>query len=165
MKTKNGVMVLPSCTNSIRMRLQAPTDGRKVYYYCSGCDPRTDDLPNTHVTSTFEPFIFYVWQTEANSRKATLDALETPQIISDEEPKAITVTLSGADSQWARVEFQVYEGSGTLFEDKDGKNGPDNNPSRQLIAFSNNNGNTESSHGVPPSKQGYQQSSGMGLRQ
>ena len=124
-------------TNSIRMRLQAPTVPGRYTITAVDATP-AGDLPNTHVTSTFEPFIFYVWQTEALSRVETFtNTPSTPQIISDEEPKPITVTLSKG---WARVEFQVYEGSGTLFEDKDGRNGPDNSPRRQLIAFSNNNG-------------------------
>ena len=79
-------------SSSINLRLKAPTD-TGIYRITAVDVTETNlqddngDYPNDHRISTFESFIFYVWQTEALSRNAMLTPLSTPQIVSDEEPK------------------------------------------------------------------------------
>ena len=144
-KWSNGSTKLQSST--ITLTLKAPTAPGQYTITVTDITEATltnnsGDYPNNHTVSTFEMFVFYVWKTEANSRTQTIagDSRLTSGIISDEEPKIITVGLS--DSPFTRVSFEV-EGYGTLYEDKNSDNKPDSNPSKKLTAFTDNHG-TES---------------------
>ena len=104
--------------------------------------PTTDRMRNSTTIPADEfgdPFIVYVWQLEGTSRSSRISGgggLTTPNIVTNDD-QAISVMLNSA---WARVGFEVYEGPGTLYEDKDTKNGPDDSPARELIAFTDNHG-------------------------
>ena len=98
------------------------------------------DLPTDFNKSVFEMFRLYVLQLESASRAATISTNLIPSVVNDDQDTAISVTLTGAASDFARVGFEVYEGPGTLYEDKNSDNSPDSTAIKSITAFTSNHG-------------------------
>ena len=84
-------------------------------------------------------YTYYVWRRTSESRTSTIDSLSN-DVVETGEDKTLSVTLAGTNSEFARVEFEVFKGSGTLYEDKDSNNQPDKSLTKKLTAFTNNHG-------------------------
>ena len=135
-KWSDGTNRLPSGTFSVTIKAPTAT-GRYEIQITDATVPA--DYPSDHISSTFDPFVLYVWETEANSRTASITTGLTSSVLNDEEDKPITVTL---DASFTRVGFEVYDGPGTLYEDKNGDGNPDSSPRKQVTAFTENQGTT-----------------------
>ena len=84
-------------------------------------------------------YTYYVWRRTSESRTSTISSLSNA-VVETREDRLLSVTLTGANSTFARVEFEVFKGPGTLYEDKDENNQPDKSLTKQLTAFTNNHG-------------------------
>ena len=100
------------------------------------------DLPggSAFIKSVFENFRLYVLQLESDSRVATITGELDGTVVNDDQDTEISVTLTGAASDFARVGFEVYEGPGTLYEDKNDDGSPDSTPTKSITAFTGNHG-------------------------
>ena len=106
----------------------------------------TDDTPDGYTVATPITFTIYVWRNVSTSRGATISTGIDDDIAEEFGTQPLSVTLdyssppTGHGSDYAKVEFEVTRGPGTLYEDKDGDGKPDKSASKRLTTFTNNLG-------------------------
>ena len=95
-------------------------------------------------TADLIAFKIYVWANVADSQGSRISDLGNGTA-----PEYGTVDLmvtltpeTDSTADFARVEFEVFRGPGTLYEDKNGDGKPDKGPSKRLTTFTNNGGTT-----------------------
>lgn len=98
------------------------------------------DFPTAPTTRASTIFTIYVWQNTADSRGSTISTGLLNGIAPEFGTVPLSVTLTGDNSTFARVEFEVTRGPGRLYEDKDRDGKADKTASTKLMTFTNNGG-------------------------
>ena len=86
-------------------------------------------------------YIYYVWRHSSESRTSMITGLSNG-VVQTGEDLDLGVSLTGGNAEFARfarVEFEVFKGPGTLYEDKDSNSQPDKSLTKKLTAFTDDN--------------------------
>ena len=127
-------------SGSVTLKGVATEQGRYVITITDvteAADFPSDTRPSAHTPAPTTTFTIYVWRNVSDSRGSTIgdgDGL-SDDTVEQYGTMPLSVTLTGANAAFAKVEFEVTRGPGRLYEDKDEDSKPDKSPSNRLTTF------------------------------